>query len=184
MFKIKNYNIPGFHASISKNIDLELDFTVYNMLDVGGQPCDTEIDFNKDSCTQNKLDKKSFEMFGCTSPFGPIKDSICKDHENGSKVMELYKETMVNNYDNCNNPCLFSSAKTTKTDELSGYGDVVIYVKENIEVKEAYYLYSILSMIAEVGGYVGLFLAVSVNQVSQLVNVLLDKLVWIYNKRK
>ena len=81
----------------------------------------------------------------------------------------------------------FVGYQATKTDEYSGYdttGDVVIYVKENIEVKEAYYLYSILSMIAEVGGYVGLFLGVSVNQVSQLINVLFDKLVWIYNKRK
>ena len=186
MFKIKNYNIPRFHASFSKDTELELDFTVYNMLDVEGKPCETETEFDKDACTQSKLDKKSFEMFGCTSPFGPNKDNICKDDEKGSKVMELYKETMKNNVDECNNPCWFSSTKTTKTDEYSRYGvgDVVIYVKENIEVKEAYYLYSILSMIAEVGGYVGLFLGVSVNQVSQLVNVLLDKLVWIYNKRK
>ena len=187
LFKTKMYNIPRFYASSSKDISLDLDFTVYNMLDIGGKPCTAETGFDKDVCAESKLDKKSLETFGCTSPFGTNKDRICKDNETGSKVMKLYKETMTNNVDNCNHPCLFSSTKTTKTDEYGGYdatGNVVIYVKENIEVKEAFYLYSILSMIAEVGGYVGLFLGVSVNQVSLLVNVLLDKLEWIHNKRK
>ena len=44
--------------------------------------------------------------------------------------------------------------------------------KRNIKVTEAQYLYSGLSLIAEVGGYVGLFLGVSVNQVT----ILVDKL--------
>ena len=44
--------------------------------------------------------------------------------------------------------------------------------KRNIKVTEAQYLYSGLSLIAEVGGYVGLFLGVSVNQIT----ILVDKL--------
>ena len=58
-----------------------------------------------------------------------------------------------------------------------------IKFKENIKVIEAYHLYSALSMIAEVGGYVGLFLGISVNQVSALFNVLLDKFNLICNRR-
>ena len=142
----------------------------------------TWIGYEKDSCTESKLDKTSLEKFGCTTPFGPNKDKICKDQENGSKVMELYTKTMEQNFDNCNNPCLFVSTKATKTSEVDGYGKVMITLKENIQVIEAYYLYSGLSLIAEVGGYVGLFLGVSVNQVSTLVNAALDKLDWI-NKR-
>ena len=56
------------------------------MLDFGGQPCETETGFDKDVCTESKLDKKSLEKFGCTSPFGPNKDKICKDYEIGSKA--------------------------------------------------------------------------------------------------
>ena len=123
-----------------------------------------------------------------TSPsppcFGPNKDKICKDYEIGSKVMELYNGTMQKNIDNCYSPCLFTSTIITKTDDFWGNGLVRISTFENIVVKEAYHLYSILSMIAEVGGYVGLFLGVSVNQVSRLVNVLLDKLDWICDRKK
>ena len=61
---------------------------------------------------------------------------------------------------------------------------VTIKFKEHIKVVEAYHLYSLLSMIAEVGGYVGLFLGISVNQISALVNVVVDRFDWIYNRKK
>ena len=38
-------------------------------------------------------------------------------------------------------------------------------------------------MIAEVGGYVGLFLGVSVNQISALINILLVKIDETYSRR-
>ena len=163
-------------ASLSNKTNLDLDFIVYDMFDYSGQPCETEPKFNTDACTKNKLEKKSLEKFGCTTPFGPTKDKICQDYENGSKVIDLYRKTMKENVDNCNNPCLFTSTKATVTRRKEdGKGKVVIRFKENIKVIEAYYLYSTLSLIAEVGGYVGLFLGVSVNQVSALVDVVIDK---------
>ena len=51
---------------------------------------------------------------------------------------------------------------------------VVIYFKENIKVTKAYHVYSGLSLIAEIGGYVGLFLGVSINQVTNLFDVLFN----------
>ena len=59
-----------------------------------------------------------------------------------------------------------------------------IKLKENIEVKEAYYLYSGLSLIAEIGGYVGLFLGVSINQVSELINTVIDKACWMFTRKR
>ena len=182
IFETNPYTPTSILASPSKKMYLDLDFIIYSMLDIGGKPCVTEPGYEKDSCTESKLDKTSLEKFGCTTPFGPNKDKICKDHENGSIVMELYSETMDQNVDNCYSPCLFVSAKAMKTSENDGDGYVYIDLKKNIQVIEAHYLYSGLSMIAEVGGYVGLFLGVSVNQVSALVNAVLDKFDWIFNR--
>ena len=42
----------------SKKFNLELDFTVYKMLDIGGKPCKTEPGFDQDLCTEAQLDKK------------------------------------------------------------------------------------------------------------------------------
>ena len=46
---------------IFKTFYLDLDVTVYNMLNIGGKPCRTEAGFNKDVCTESRLDKKSLE---------------------------------------------------------------------------------------------------------------------------
>ena len=43
-----------------------------------------------------------------------------------------------------------------------------IFTRENIKVTEAHLLYSVLSMIAEIGGYVGLFLGVSIIQINHV----------------
>ena len=65
-------------------------------------------------------------------------------------------------------PCFFG--KCLKTSVLK------VSFKENIKVTTGYYLYSGLSLVAEVGGYVGLFLGVSVNQISNLFECILNNM--------
>ena len=75
----------------------------------------------------------------------------------------------------CKNPCTFLISRAITTQDASNtidFGLLILNFKRNIKVTEAQYLYSELSLIAEVGGYVGLFLGVSVNQVT----ILVDKL--------
>ena len=52
-----------------------------------------------------------------------------------------------------------------------------INFKSSIKVTQSHYLYSGLSMVAEIGGYVGLFLGVSINQISDIFKYLVGKLV-------
>ena len=173
-------HITHFYSYPSSKKYLDLDFVVYKMLDFVGNPCNTEPRFNQDACTETILEKKSLEKFGCTTPFGTNKDRICQDYEKGSKVMDMYKETMEKNVGICHSPCSFLSIKAIKTmDEYMTYGYVEIKFKEKTKLIEAYHLYSALSMIAEIGGFVGLFLGISVNPVSALFNVVLDRFDWI-----
>ena len=83
----------------------------------------------------------------------------------------------------CLHPCKFITSRAIKTSDKIGYfvngktsTIVTIKFKENIKVIEAYQLYSLLSMIAEIGGYVGMFLGISLLQI----RFVLDKLLsWI-----
>ena len=164
-------------------IKMDIDYEVYNMLDFGGQPCNAEPEFDKDFCTQDAFEKKALEKYGCTSPFGPNKDKICTDQNTGSKVMEFYRQIFRNLSNNCLSPCSFVSTKGIKImEQKKNYGYVWMVFKENIKVIEAHHLYSTLSLIAEIGGYVGLFLGVSVNQVSTLMNDLIDKIDGGFNR--
>ena len=179
----------------SRSIYIDVDYDVNHLLDLGGNFCNNEPEFDKDVCKDLELERESLERYGCTTPFGANKDKICHDQVNGSRATELYKDYMNKKVTNCNSPCSFLSTKAIKTKdektydkvkingEFKFYTFVKIFFKKNIKVIQAYHTYSGLSLIAEIGGYVGLFLGVSVNQVSVLMNILLDKIACIFNRK-
>ena len=89
------------------------------------------------------------------------------------KVTQIYFSyvTEKTNY-GCHNPCSifsFTTIQPKKNDDDSVYITFPRYVK----VFERSYTYSPLSLVAEVGGYVGLFLGISINQVTHLLDFLL-----------
>ena len=47
-------NSHSIFANSRKEIDLDLDFTVYNILDTREQPCGTETGFDKDACIEQR----------------------------------------------------------------------------------------------------------------------------------
>ena len=54
-----------------------------------------------------------------------------------------------------------------------------------VRVSSSYYSYNLLELLAEVGGYVGLFLGVSIIQISSLVKILMAKLdQYVKNRRE
>ena len=53
-------------------------------------------------------------------------------------------------------------------------GKMRIISRENIKLTKATYLYSTLSLIAEIGGFVGLFLGVSIIQVNAVIDKIFD----------
>ena len=114
------------------------------------------------------------EKFGCTTPFGLTKNEICQDQEIGAKVNEIYTEKIQKHHHMCQSSCSFFTIMGTKTKDVRNYFTKTTSItemnfKENIKVMTSYHLYSELSLIAEVGGYVGLFLGVSINQVTSLI---------------
>ena len=57
----------------------------------------------------------------------------------------------------------------------------MFYMNEEVLTSSEVFLYSVLSLIAEVGGYVGLFLGISVNQISTLVDLMYVRNVWKFS---
>ena len=157
------------------------------MLDFGGEECKKNSDdgqeYDKDLCTHEAFEKKALGLYGCTTPFGPNKDNICTEEKNATKVLELYKDVFEKHVGNCDNPCSFITTRAIKTgDKVQSLyrGKRIAYLainfNENIKVTTGHQLYSTLSLIAEIGGYVGLFLGVSVKQITDLMDMLFN---WI-----
>ena len=155
------------------------------MLDVDyrGVPCKKEKDYQKDLCTTKMIEKELIDKVGCTTPFGHDKSQICRQEDDARKAFEIFANEIFLE-SNCSNPCsLFSLAISNEEKQSSTnatYENLRIVFPKTIKVYDRSYTYSSLSLLAEIGGYVGLFLGISINQVINLLEYLVAKLEWIF----
>ena len=159
-----------------------VDCNIYKMLDFEGMPCNKDETYRSDKCIHNHLEKESKRKFGCVTPFGLKKDNICKNDDKAKNAYNMYKNYRLNglkmtNY-SCLEPCTYMGIKIIKGSEVE-YDDgamLVLYFNEYIQEISNYYSYDSLSFIAEIGGYVGLFLGYSIFQITDLFSFMTRKL--------
>ena len=118
------------------------------------------------------------EEIGCTTPFGVNLDHICKDVSNSKKAKEIfdllhYRYRKIND---CPYPCQFIKSSLVPYRGRRDENTTKLAFGKFIKVTKAAYSYTELELLAEFGGYVGLFLGISVFHVSQVVDKILDKL--------
>ena len=117
---------------------------------------------------------------GCTVPWLPDKSNICQDHEKSKKAFDIYQKNRRNQQDICPNSCLFTNmyfgppVTGIRAPDLANFGWGVFYFRRDIKTTNEYYLYSLLSMAAEIGGYVGLLLGASLVNLGRINSFLLD----------
>ena len=168
---------------------IELDYQIDNVLKIGDEYCHPDPSFNRDECvTKQLLDVKSIlkkfmrietlilqssiKLFGCIPPaLGNYGLPTCK---NGSE----YPMREVNKLINCPEACTKYTMRLQSESFWGGQIDfpkLTIKFKKQIIVTFDQYSYVWLNLVAEVGGYVGLFLgfSISVFQMTDLVDVLL-----------
>ena len=125
--------------------------------------------------------------FNCTTPWGPEKDHICKNETIGLNPQKLYESYFkfrnASSLQNCPKSCFlmnirFATEKTNIQTYINGKRSGVILFKfrEIITVSSDHYSYIWLNFIAEVGGYVGLFLGYSVYQITDILDKILPKI--------
>lgn len=117
---------------------------------------------------------------GCTTRFDSLQDHVCKNKEDLQKAWEIYWSRLSEmNEGNCPHPCAYVLITGLGIDlgAPASYKNILkINFDEMVKVFHAKYDYSFESMIAEIGGYVGLFLGVSVYQFTGFVDYMLSKL--------
>ena len=113
----------------------------------------------------------SMELFGCVPPsLGNYGIPICANSS-------LYSMPEVDKMIDCPQPCTIFKMQPRITsyaiDEQIGALDIRFPEKTTISTDQ--YSYTWLNLVAEVGGYVGLFLGYSVYQMTDLVDIFLQK---------
>ena len=81
----------------------------------------------------------------------------------------------------CLEACSYMSIKSTEAEEketdVENNGELVLSFNQKIHKTETYYLYEGISLIAEIGGFVGLFLGASVYQIADLLDSFTERVV-------
>ena len=152
------------------------------MIDFDGEACVNQESYSKDKCSEDNLRQHSMASLGCTTPWNGIdKTSICTDADKGKEAIKLYKMAFGVANNNCSSSCQYITTRVIKTDNQlqplvngKGIGFMKIISRENIKLTRATYMYTTLELIAEIGGYVGLFLGVSIIQVNALFDKIFD----------
>ena len=126
---------------------------------------------------------------GCTTPFGQSKSNVCNDSKNGLKAAQLFHDLTFVNITEAKRLCpksckyqmmIFGAYKIEKSDdETAKHSYLTIKFQRFVKLSKSRYSYTILELIAEFGGYVGLFLGLSINQLSKVFERIVEiKLTW------
>ena len=158
-------NLKDFNGiEIDDNIDAELSYEIIQKQQTDDHQCIKDVSYIKDECMWDELNRESMTAYGCTTPFGPTRH-ICPDRQNGGGKMalELYRKYFIyNNHtckDSCNTTLIHFDILKREDDGIKG---IRINFPKQVKVYIASFTYTFLSLMAEIGGHVGLFLGFSV----------------------
>ena len=117
---------------------------------------------------------------GCISPYSLFVENsselvICTNPDKALKAATLFQNlanlNLTEQNRRCPKPCkrLKSIVGGTSVSDVDGYGYLEVRFQMEIKVSRSQISYGTLELMAEVGGYFGLFLGVSVNQLSSFI---------------
>ena len=174
------------------DIDYELSVNTLggkNFLSAGKISCNDDMTKNFDDMLYENANKELERKYECSIPFLPPMRSmatgetleICESAEIGQLALETYKDLETKMLGNV--PCTrmdvslgmphvsHDAAAPQGSIPYQGYGSddtafVLFYFKPTIKVKSTVLEYDFVTLVAEIGGYVGLFIGVSLAESS------------------
>ena len=162
-----------------QRMTVALGYDVFDFLSTTEEPCEENIDYSEDDCIDKLVHRDSMKEIGCTTPWGKNKSTICTSSSKAKMAADLYNKYFWMGT-TCPNPCKFlkvrASVLYSNQDPERNTSALYINLDNKISYYESYFTYLPLSLIAEIGGYVGLFLGISFNQFHELVDFLKSKI--------
>ena len=96
-------------------------------------------------------------------------DNICSDQDLSHKAIEFYQNWMSKRFTikECPYPCTFTKISIRNKGIMSDSNTFYLEFNKFIKATKARYAYRELELLAEFGGYVGLFLGISIFDLRQ-----------------
>ena len=147
---------------------------------------DSEQTKNSKTCSKDSYDSCMYNMAkrlmlentkdNCTAPWVPKTHNICTDASDISTCYWIWKNRVQSDADDCTLPCHSVFVRLDAKDghimnDRKEYAILYLYFPKNIAKSKEHFLYHSNNLFAEIGGYVGLLLGLS----------LLDLFIWANN---
>ena len=179
---IATYDYTSILVSNNHMILININHEVFQALSTEEQACHN--DYIRDECIDEFVTQKMMQIQGCTTPFVTNKSHICTDPDKAKKALAIQSDILDGDREILVNACpkscvqvrmVFGSQRVDDIglDDNDVPGELSLYFQHTIEVSKSYWSYTGLSLFAEIGGYVGLFLGVSLHQVSNILEKIL-----------
>ena len=154
--------------------------------DAPGNEPDIEQMKNVRTCSKDSYDSCMYKMAkrlmlentkdNCTAPWVPKTHNICTDASDISTCYWIWKNRVQSDADDCTLPCHSVFVRLDAKDghimnDRKEYAILYLYFPKNIAKSKEHFLYHSNNLFAEIGGYVGLLLGLS----------LLDLFIWANN---
>ena len=173
LFQVKSW------CAKSKFVKVAVNQEVIHLLSEKGTCVDGyEGNLDYDGCIYSKLKTLMNDGVGCTVPWLLDKSNICDDDARATLAFDIYQKNRRNQKDICETTCHFTnmyfSPMVTGDHSTPDRSWGVFYFRRDIKTTNEYFLYSILSMAAEIGAYVGLLLGASLVNMGMINSFLID----------
>ena len=116
--------------------------------------------------------------FGCSVPYGGSIENICTNQNKSNLAMKHLNDLKRNRFTtkDCPYPCKSTKISFSNKKEI-GNVSLVLNFNKFISLSKARIAYGELELLAEFGGYVGLFLGISVFSISDALEKLVKTIV-------
>ena len=138
-------------------------------------PCSGGTDFEFDDCFYKAMAKDLMNELNCVVPFIKTSENknVCvyKAQTEIDKMMSAYKKFFsTTTTRTCMSPCvsmdIFFGLLFDDTFRNDDKSVLRIYLKSKIKFQQTIYDYTLLTLLAEIGGYTGLLLGISVSNIT------------------
>ena len=164
------------------------------MGDVEGHFCNEQMNYNYDKKFYEKVAFENERDLNCSVPFHPTTNSsitgrqieICSDSKDGKKAIRNWVASFYSSSETpLDKPCaemeFFLGFPLVNEDRSESEAYIKIYIKSHVKVKSVILYYDMTTLVADVGGYIGMLLGVSLVDLTIMCNAVFSKAVKLKN---
>ena len=167
-------------------LDFLYDVSVNTLGELDQHSCNPDMNHNYDMIFYDMVAHENERQFNCSVPFHPLTKSkftgedieICRNSTTGKEALDNWSNTCgAGPQTTQNKPCtgvdIFLGLPFIDEDKPENESSIRIYIKSDVKVKSVIMYYDFTTLAADLGGYIGMFLGVSLIDFTILFNTAL-----------